>query len=225
MDENLVDQSPFLKLGRWQWWLMVAVSILFIVVGQAASVLLGRFYYVQGGNSEWMATIVQAAGFPILFIPLFLLHPSQKLETSTSPSIKVVAFIYDVLGLLVAEDTALILNSVGFLSLSAALIAVNEDSEVPSSVSKGNLYIARGDLRFDRGPVCERGVEGVAARDGWLRQRESFVCADFGLDGHKSASMRCRCGGADFQGVVVVLQYNQHPVVGDHTSSCSDSFP
>ncbi|KAE8694182.1 putative purine permease 11 [Hibiscus syriacus] len=196
MDENLVDQSPFLKLGRWQWWLVVAINILFLVVGQAAAVLLGRFYYFQGGNSEWMATFVQTAGFPILLIPLFLLHPSLKLEiltTSTSSSIKFVALIYVFLGLLVAGDsmlysvgllylsastyslicstqlafnavfsyflnsqkmTALILNSVGILSLSAALIAVNEDSEIPSGVSKGKYFL---------GFLCTLGASAVCS--------------------------------------------------------------
>ncbi|GMI98246.1 purine permease 11 [Hibiscus trionum] len=192
VDEN---QSPFLKLGRWQWWLTVAINILFLVVGQAAAVLLGRFYFDQGGNSKWMATFVQNAGFPILFIPLFLLHPSRKLETSTtsstSPPIKVVALLYFVLGLVIAGDnmlysvgllylsastysliratqlafnavfsyflnsqkmTALILNSVVILSLSAALIAVNEGSEVPSSVSKGEYLL---------GFVCTLGASAV----------------------------------------------------------------
>ncbi|KAE8665639.1 putative purine permease 11 [Hibiscus syriacus] len=195
MDESLMDHSPFLKLGRWHWWFMVPINILFLIVGQAAAVLLGRFYYDQGGNSEWMATFVQTAGFPILFIPLFLLHPSRKLETSTSsslsPSIKVVALLYFALGLIAAGDnmlysvgllylsastyslicatqlafnavfsyflnsekmTALILNSVVILSLSAALIAVNDDSKVLSGVSKGKYLL---------GFICTLGASAL----------------------------------------------------------------
>ncbi|KAB2056099.1 hypothetical protein ES319_A11G081100v1 [Gossypium barbadense] len=193
-DENLTDRSPFLKLRRWQWWLLVAINILFLIAGQAAAVLLGRFYYDQGGNSTWMATFVQTAGFPILCIPLIFLHPYQKLETSTSstyPSIKIVALLYFVLGLLVAGDnmlysvgllylsastyslicatqlafnavfsyllnsqklTALILNSVVILSLSAALIAVNEDSDGPSGVSKGKYLV---------GFICTLGASAL----------------------------------------------------------------
>ncbi|KAL1142202.1 hypothetical protein V6Z11_A11G081900 [Gossypium hirsutum] len=163
-DENLTDRSPFLKLRRWQWWLLVAINILFLIAGQAAAVLLGRFYYDQGGNSTWMATFVQTAGFPILCIPLIFLHPYQKLETSTSstyPSIKIVALLYFVLGLLVAvfsyllnsqKLTALILNSVVILSLSAALIAVNEDSDGPSGVSKGKYLV---------GFICTLGASAL----------------------------------------------------------------
>ncbi|XVF33681.1 hypothetical protein REPUB_Repub17cG0189100 [Reevesia pubescens] len=181
-DENLMNQLPLLKLKRWQWWLLVAINIFFLIAGQAAAVLLGRFYYDQGGNSKWMATLVQTAGFPILCIPLFFLGPSDQeaLTSSTSPSIKTLALLYSVLGVLVAGDnmlysvgllylsastyslicatqlafnavfsyflnsqkfTALILNSVVILSLSAALIAVNDDSEGPSGVSKGKFLL------------------------------------------------------------------------------------
>ena len=176
-----MNQSPFLELKRWQWWLLVVINIFFLIVGQAAAVLLGRFYYDQGGNSKWMATLVQTAGFPILCIPLYLLHPSQEASTSsTSPFIKTLALLYFVLGVLVASDnmlysvgllylsastyslisatqlafnavfsyflnsqkfTALILNSVVILSLSAALIAVNDDSDGPSGVSKGKFLL------------------------------------------------------------------------------------
>ncbi|XP_040962580.1 probable purine permease 11 isoform X1 [Gossypium hirsutum] len=180
-EENLMDESPFLKLKRWQWWLLVAINIFFLIAGQAAAVLLGRFYYDKGGNSKWMATLVQTAGFPVLCIPWFLLHPSREASTSsTSPSIKTLALLYFVLGVLVAGDnmlysvgllylsastyslicatqlafnavfsyflnsqkfTALILNSVVILSLSAALIAVNDDSDGPSGVPKGKFLI------------------------------------------------------------------------------------
>ncbi|KAL1068759.1 hypothetical protein V6Z11_D12G219400 [Gossypium hirsutum] len=180
-EENLMDESPFLKLKRWQWWLLVAINIFFLIAGQAAAVLLGRFYYDKGGNSKWMATLVQTAGFPVLCIPWFLLHPSRQASTSsTSPSIKTLALLYFVLGVLVAGDnmlysvgllylsastyslicatqlafnavfsyflnsqkfTALILNSVVILSLSAALIAVNDDSDGPSGVPKGKFLI------------------------------------------------------------------------------------
>lgn len=180
-DENLMDQLSFLRLKRWQWWLLVVFNIFFLIVGQAAAVLLGRFYYDQGGNSKWMATLVQTAGFPVLCIPYFLLRPSKDTSTSSSsPSIKVLASLYFVLGVLVAGDnmlysigllylsastyslicatqlafnavfsyflnsqkfTALILNSVVILSLSAALIAVNDDSEGPSGVAKGKFLL------------------------------------------------------------------------------------
>lgn len=193
IDENLTNQSPlFRKLKSWQWWVLVVVNIFFLIAGQAAAVLLGRFYYDQGGNSKWLATLVQTAAFPILYIPLFLLPASQEVSSSSRyPSFVTLALVYLVLGAILAGDnmlysvgllylsastyslicasqlafnavfsyfinsqkfTALILNSVVVLSLSAALIAVNEDSEGPSKVSKWKYIL---------GFVCTVGASAV----------------------------------------------------------------
>ncbi|XP_062000184.1 probable purine permease 11 isoform X1 [Rosa rugosa] len=175
-NETVMDPTLLIKLGRWQWWFLVAINIFFLIVGQAGAVLLGRFYYDQGGNSTWMATLVQTAAFPVLVIPLYFL-PSQKEDqstSSTSPSLLVLALIYFVLGLVIAGDnmlystgllylsastysiisstqlafnavfsyfinsqkfSALIFNSVIILTLSVALIGVNDDSDGPAGVS------------------------------------------------------------------------------------------
>uniref|UniRef100_A0A5B7BFY2 Probable purine permease n=1 Tax=Davidia involucrata TaxID=16924 RepID=A0A5B7BFY2_DAVIN len=180
-DEISTDQYPFIKLKRWQWWLLLTLNIFFLLSGQSAAVLLGRFYYDQGGNSKWMATLVQTAAFPILLIPFFLLPSSQEPSpASTPPRIAIVSLIYFVLGVTIAGDnmlysvgllylsastyslicatqlafnavfsffinsqkfTALILNSVVVLSFSASLLAVNDDSDGPSGVSKSKYII------------------------------------------------------------------------------------
>ena len=155
--------------------------MLFVIVGQSAGVLLGRFYYDKGGNSKWMATLVQSAAFPILYIPILLISSSQEALTSfRPPSVKIVALMYFILGVVVAGDnmmysvgllylsastyslicasqlafnaifsyfinaqkfTAMIFNSVVVLTLSSALLAVNDDSEGPSGVSKRKYII------------------------------------------------------------------------------------
>lgn len=180
-DEDVTNQLPFLKLKRWQWWVLVAVNIFFLVAGQSAAVLLGRFYYDQGGNSKWLATLVQTAGFPLLFIPLYFIPSSQEASSSSRyPSVAVLVVVYFSFGVILAGDnmlysvgllylsastyslicasqlafnavfsyfinsqkfTALIFNSVVVLSLSASLIAVNEDSDTPSKVSRWKYSI------------------------------------------------------------------------------------
>src|ERR1044072_1456557 len=85
------SELPFDKYKRWQWWFMVTLSIAFLIISQSAAVLLGRFYYDQGGNSKWMATLVQTAAFSLLFIPLFTIPSSLEPSTSSAPaSIKVI---------------------------------------------------------------------------------------------------------------------------------------
>jgi len=175
-----MSELAFNKYKRWQWWLLVALSIGFLIIGQSAAVILGRFYYDQGGNSKWMATLVQTAAFPLLFIPLYTIPAPAEASTSVSPSIKIIILIYFVLGVIIAADnmmystgllylsastyslicasqlafnavfsyfinaqkfTALIINSTVVLTLSASLLAVNEDSEEPSGLSKGKYII------------------------------------------------------------------------------------
>lgn len=181
-----------MNLKRWHWWFLVALNILFLIAGQSVAVLLGRFYYDKGGNSKWMATLVQTAGFPILMIPLFAIPSTQgSSTTSTPPAIMTLALIYFSLGVVIAGDnmmystgllylsastyslicatqlafnavfsffinkqkfTALILNSVVVLSLSAALIAIDDDSSGPSGVSKSKYVI---------GFVCTLGASAL----------------------------------------------------------------
>ncbi|KAL3516790.1 hypothetical protein ACH5RR_023692 [Cinchona calisaya] len=118
-DNSLTDSLPFVKLKRWKWWLLVAINIVFLLVGQAASVLLGRFYYDKGGNSTWLATLLQTAAFPILFIPYVFIGSSRTTSNTVNPpSLLTVCSIYFVFGAITAGDN--MLYSVGLLYLSAS---------------------------------------------------------------------------------------------------------
>ncbi|CAN6280352.1 unnamed protein product [Urochloa humidicola] len=102
---------------HWHWWLMVFLNIFFLIAGQTASTLLGRFYYNQGGNSKWMSTFVQTAGFPVLFIALYLFRSKSTETTITSPetSATKITLIYIALGLIIAADD--LMYSYGLLYL------------------------------------------------------------------------------------------------------------
>jgi drug/metabolite transporter (DMT)-like permease len=159
--------------------------ILFLLAGQSAATLLGRLYYDNGGNSKWMATFVQSAGFPILLPLLFFFSPSTRSTENASsarpPPLSTVAFLYLFLGILLAGDnlmysygllylpvstysllcatqlafnaifsfflnsqkfTPFILNSLVLVTLSAALLAVNADSEnTTAGIPKGKYVI------------------------------------------------------------------------------------
>ncbi|KAL5973699.1 hypothetical protein ACLOJK_030355 [Asimina triloba] len=114
-DATAANQSLPAKLGHWQWWLLVIVNIFFLLSGQSIATLLGRFYYDEGGNSKWMATLVQSAAFPILFVPLFLFPSSNPFTNSTATSARTLVFIYVALGLLIAGDN--MMYSYGLLYL------------------------------------------------------------------------------------------------------------
>ncbi|XP_019188045.1 PREDICTED: probable purine permease 11 isoform X2 [Ipomoea nil] len=174
---NVRHPNPVMKRKQLNFWILLAVNVIFLLVGQAAAIILGRIYYDNGGNSKWMATLVQTAGFPVLLIPYFLI-PSPKEHTDSPnqppPSIIKVTIIYVLLGAIIAGDnmlysvallylsastyslicatqlvfnaifsffingqkfTALIFNSVIALTLSASLLAINEDSDKPPGVT------------------------------------------------------------------------------------------
>ncbi|KAJ0233240.1 hypothetical protein HA466_0284530 [Hirschfeldia incana] len=119
---NVLHQ--LMKLKRSQRWIFVFISIFFLILAQAAAVLLGRFYYDQGGNSKWISTLVQTVGFPILYLPLCLLPASSHTSSSSSSSsssscsFKTLVWIHLSLGLAIGFDN--LLYSYGLLLLSAS---------------------------------------------------------------------------------------------------------
>ncbi|XVF40191.1 hypothetical protein PTKIN_Ptkin01aG0091800 [Pterospermum kingtungense] len=124
-DPTLIDQtngnSQLLTITRhrsYKWWLLMAVYTFFVLAGQSVATLLGTLYYDKGGNSKWIATLVQPAGFPIL-IPLYYLSACKTTSTQTSdhnpPSLLILSAIYVVLGVLLAADC--LLYSLGLMYL------------------------------------------------------------------------------------------------------------
>lgn len=80
----------------------------FLLGGQAVGTLLGRIYYDNGGKSNWMATLVQVVGFPVL-IPFQLFTTTTKLDntnTNTSRPLILAAF-YLAIGIFLAVDCML----------------------------------------------------------------------------------------------------------------------
>lgn len=94
-DEGTRTSVPtqLMKLKRSQWWILVFISICFLIFAQSIAVLLGRFYYNEGGNSKWISTLVQTGGFPILYIPLYLLLTPHSSSSSSSCSFKTLFWI------------------------------------------------------------------------------------------------------------------------------------
>lgn len=84
----------------------------FVIAGQSGGTLLGRLYFNKGGNSEWLATLVQVVGFPVL-LPFLLYSNNNKNNNNNSSSsqkkpfpLPLVSF-YICLGIFLAADCML----------------------------------------------------------------------------------------------------------------------
>ncbi|KFK28500.1 hypothetical protein AALP_AA7G004000 [Arabis alpina] len=112
-----ISQTAVSHTNTYRRWLRIALYTFFVISGQSVATILGRLYYDNGGNSKWLATVVQLVGFPVLlpyYLLLFKTHTTtHKDAETTSPRNRIL--VYVVLGLLVAADCYL--YSVGLLYL------------------------------------------------------------------------------------------------------------
>nr|KYP35723.1 putative purine permease 10 [Cajanus cajan] len=106
----------------------MSVYIIFFLAGQSAATLLGGLYYDKGGNSKWMATFVQSAGFPVI-IPLRFYFSTQthaKFNNNNlsndsykiKPKFSTLVFLYLAFGLLLTGDNLMYSYGLLYLPLS-----------------------------------------------------------------------------------------------------------
>ena len=105
-----------------KWWIRVFVYSAFVLCGESTATLLGRLYYDKGGNSKWMAALVQIVGFPILIPYYGISVPKNKNPTtnnnnvlSNSPSALTISLVYISLGLL--NGAVCLFHSIGLFHL------------------------------------------------------------------------------------------------------------
>jgi drug/metabolite transporter (DMT)-like permease len=110
--EKMISSSSHSILKNWGWWILVLLNIMSVLAGQTVATLLGRFYFNEGGNSLWMATVIQSAGAPLLILPLLLI---PKKSSVARPPLRKIVSIYVVLGFIVAADN--LMYSYGLLYL------------------------------------------------------------------------------------------------------------
>ncbi|GFY88701.1 nucleotide-sugar transporter family protein [Actinidia rufa] len=79
---NANHQPTLPQHTNYTWWLRMAIYALLVLSGQSIATLLGRLYCDKGGNSKWMATLVQPSGFPILIPFLFLSLPKNQITSN-----------------------------------------------------------------------------------------------------------------------------------------------
>ncbi|KAJ0681901.1 putative purine permease, plant [Helianthus annuus] len=107
---------------QYKWWIKIALFTVFVLSGQSVATMLGRLYFNKGGNSKWMATLVQTVGFPLMF-PLILMYlpsktPSKQQQITKEPSWITLLMLYTFLGAFLAADCMLYTYGLNFLPVS-----------------------------------------------------------------------------------------------------------
>ncbi|XP_047948682.1 probable purine permease 10 [Salvia hispanica] len=82
-EENSPEINNKSLLTRYKWWFQMLLYSFFLLSGSGSATILGRLYYNNGGKSNWIATLVQVIGFPIL-IP-FLFFTTADTENRRRP--------------------------------------------------------------------------------------------------------------------------------------------
>ncbi|XP_024018383.1 probable purine permease 10 [Morus notabilis] len=116
---SVSNQSSTNRLGNYLQWLRVAIYAFLLLCGQSTAMLLGRLYYDKGGKSQWMGTLVQLAGFPILS-PYYCIARRKNTTITNSfitgqKSVLILALVCVFLGIVLAADC--FLYSVGLMYL------------------------------------------------------------------------------------------------------------
>lgn len=98
--------TKVLWIKKYLKWIQVSIYTFFLLATQTIGTLLGRSYFDNGGNSKWMATLVQVVGFPVLLLCLFILKLNTRHGETTGikPPTSILGSVYFVLGLLVAAN-------------------------------------------------------------------------------------------------------------------------
>jgi drug/metabolite transporter (DMT)-like permease len=103
----------------------VVVDMLMVLCGGTVGTLLGRLYYNSGGNSKWVATLMQSGGSPLLAIPLLLTPPPPAEEPQ--PAASKVAAVYVGIGVLLGFDNLMYAYALLYLPVSTfSLVAATQ---------------------------------------------------------------------------------------------------
>ncbi|KAL5772028.1 hypothetical protein ACOSQ2_011952 [Xanthoceras sorbifolium] len=121
---NQTNQSTTLSQhNKYKWWLRVAVYTVLVVVNLCAAVILGRLYYVKGGKSKWLLTLLQFVGFPVLLLYYCIpKNPTRNDHHTEARSSLIVAAVYVSLGLIGVAFAFLISVGMQYLPVSTVTL-------------------------------------------------------------------------------------------------------
>ncbi|CAN4117406.1 unnamed protein product [Withania somnifera] len=153
-----------------RYMFLLGINYMLLFVGSISSSLLSKFYFNHKGNSRWVSTWVQSAGFPFLLVPIYLpfyvfKSTHRKPFTRFTPKILLLSILigfllglnnlFIFLGQFLSPLFTLIssviivkqkityanLNCVILLTLSSVLLALGSNHDKPKGLTRTNYFI------------------------------------------------------------------------------------
>ncbi|KAF7140498.1 hypothetical protein RHSIM_Rhsim06G0182200 [Rhododendron simsii] len=128
---SLMDKIFTYKTMVWEthdskpvsYWVLLLLSSGAMLVAFPASIILSRFYYSNGGKSEWIISWVAVAGWPLT--ALILIPTYFFCKTSPSPFTIKLTLSYIVLGFITAADNLMFAYAYAYLPASTASLCTS----------------------------------------------------------------------------------------------------
>ncbi|CAI9090725.1 OLC1v1025552C1 [Oldenlandia corymbosa var. corymbosa] len=106
---------------------LLIINYIMLFIGSVSSSLLSKFYFNHKGNSKWVSTWVQSAGFPLLLFPIFL--PYYLFKTTTRKPFKKfsrkILLLSVVVGLFLGLNNLLFSWGVSYLPVSTSSLLLS----------------------------------------------------------------------------------------------------
>ncbi|KAK7268311.1 hypothetical protein RIF29_21008 [Crotalaria pallida] len=93
--------------------ILLMINCIILAIGASGGPLISRLYFLHGGNRVWLSSFLQAAGFPIILLPLFIsffIRSRQITSSFDSSKVKMVTmklplFVFSaIIGVIIALD-------------------------------------------------------------------------------------------------------------------------
>ncbi|XP_039118955.1 probable purine permease 4, partial [Dioscorea cayenensis subsp. rotundata] len=104
--------------------LLLAINYALLIGGSVSSTMLTRFYFIHGGSSRWLTTIVQSSAFPLLLIPIIISSTttSTPIFSNFTPKLLLLCLA---IGLLNGVNNLLISWGISYLPVSTSSLILS----------------------------------------------------------------------------------------------------
>ncbi|CAL0299716.1 unnamed protein product [Lupinus luteus] len=109
---------------------VLMINCILLATGATGGPLVIRLYFIHGGSCVWISSFLQAAGFPIILIPLFISYIIRRRSVVDNSKLKIITMklplfvVSAILGILTGLDNYLYSYGVARLPVSTSTLII-----------------------------------------------------------------------------------------------------